>query len=218
MNTKTSRPDDPKAGGVRGAAKAARREAILNAAKAVFFDEGYQLASMDRVAERAGVTKRTVYDHFASKEALFGAVVDHGCANVVAALPDAGSLPADPRAGLPQFARVSAALMGSPNCIRLERLVLAEADRHPAFARTLAEAIEAGEAKLAGYLSACIAAGRLKSHDPAVAARLLSNAIGQATSLRSLIAADAGQDERDKAKAAIDAAVALYLAAYGVES
>ncbi|HZC16885.1 MAG TPA: TetR/AcrR family transcriptional regulator C-terminal domain-containing protein, partial [Caulobacteraceae bacterium] len=99
--------------------------------------------------------------------------------------------------------------------IRLERLVLAEADRHPAFARTLADAIEAGEAKLTGYLNACIEAGRLKPHDPAVAARLLSNAIGQATSLRSLIAADTNQDERDKAKAAIDSAVSLYLAAYG---
>jgi AcrR family transcriptional regulator len=212
MDAKTPIPRE----GARGAAKAARRQAILDAAKAVFFDEGYQLASMDRVAERAGVTKRTVYDHFASKEALFGAVVDHGCANVVAALPDVGSLPADPSVGLAQFAEISAALMSSPNCIRLERLVLAEADRHPAFARTLAEAIEAGEAKLTGYLAACIAAGRLKPHDPAVAARLLSNAIGQATSLRSLIAANPGQDEREKAKAAIDSAVALYLAAYGV--
>jgi TetR/AcrR family transcriptional repressor of mexJK operon len=209
MDAKTPNPDG------RGAAKAARRAAILEAAKAVFFEEGYQLASMDRVAERAGVTKRTVYDHFTSKEGLFGAVVDHGCASVVAALPDLDTLPADPRQGLAQFAHVSAALMASPNCIRLERLVLAEADRHPAFARTLGQAIEAGEAKLARYLAACTAAGRLKPHDPAVAARMLSNAIGHATSLRGLIATEAAPGEREKATAAIDEAVALYLAAYG---
>ncbi len=53
-----------------------KRETILAGAIQVFIKEGYATASMDRIAEVAGVSKRTVYNHFQSKESLFQAVVD----------------------------------------------------------------------------------------------------------------------------------------------
>lgn len=202
----------------RTAGQIARRLAILDAAKLVFFDEGYQIASMDRIAERAGTTKRTVYGYFPGKEALFAAVVEKGCAHVVGQLPGPGTLPADPRQGLIIFARASAELMASPNCVKLERLILAEAERHPRFAATLGAAFDAGEVKLTDYLAACIAGGRLKPHDPVLAARMLSNAIGQPTSLRSLLGAEACAADREKAGRAIDAAVELYLNVYATEA
>lgn len=43
---------------------APRRPAIMDAAREVFFEEGFQLASMDRVARRAGVTSRAVHARF----------------------------------------------------------------------------------------------------------------------------------------------------------
>lgn len=52
------------------------RENILWAACEVFLECGYERASMDRVASRAATTKRTLYAHFANKEALFLAVFD----------------------------------------------------------------------------------------------------------------------------------------------
>ena len=52
-----------------------KRDLILDAATAAFRDEGYECTSMDRIAELAGASKRTVYNHFGSKEALFQAVV-----------------------------------------------------------------------------------------------------------------------------------------------
>lgn len=39
-----------------------------------FLEKGFQATSMDALAARAGVSKRTVYNHFASKEALFQAI------------------------------------------------------------------------------------------------------------------------------------------------
>src|SRR6266436_2972192 len=54
-----------------------RRVAILEAAKNVFSEQGYELATMDDIAERAGTTKRTVYAHFENKETLFAAMVEH---------------------------------------------------------------------------------------------------------------------------------------------
>ena len=54
----------------------AKRDAILEAATTAFRDEGFECTSMDRIAELAGASKRTVYNHFRSKEALFQAVVE----------------------------------------------------------------------------------------------------------------------------------------------
>ena len=202
----------------RAAGQAARRLAILEAAKDVFFDEGYQLASMDRIAERAGTTKRTVYAYFPAKDVLFAAVVAKGCASVVDQLPGTAQLPDDPRDGLLAFARASAALMTSPGCIKLERLIVAEAERHPRIAITLAEAFDAGEAKLTAYLERLVAAGRLKPHDTALSARLFASAIGQPPDLRTLLTLEPSVEERARTDRAIEAAVALYLNAYEVEA
>ena len=52
-----------------------KRDSILAAAIEVFIEEGYDLASMDRIAERADASKRTVYNNFESKELLLQAVL-----------------------------------------------------------------------------------------------------------------------------------------------
>ena len=53
-----------------------KRDSILDAAAQAFMDEGFDNASMDRIAEIAGASKRTVYNHFPSKEDLFRAVLN----------------------------------------------------------------------------------------------------------------------------------------------
>jgi AcrR family transcriptional regulator len=194
------------------AAGGPRRQAILDAAKQVFFEEGYATASMDRIAARAGVTKRTVYAHFENKQALFAAVVTGACANVVAQLPRPENLPDDPREGLSLALHRSRELMQSPNCIRLERIIAAEAERHPAFAATLNAAFAAGEAMLAQSLARWAAAGRLKPLDVALAARMLNDQVGCATSFRGLLG-----EPPDTAlgRAAVDEAVRLFLTSHG---
>jgi len=53
-----------------------KRDSILDAATRVFIAEGYDRSSMDRIAEVADASKRTVYDHFPGKDVLFRAVID----------------------------------------------------------------------------------------------------------------------------------------------
>jgi AcrR family transcriptional regulator len=67
-------------GGKDGAGGTARR--ILDAAYGLFYGKGYARVGVDEVAAAAGVTKRTLYYHFESKDALLGAVMDlqHGLA------------------------------------------------------------------------------------------------------------------------------------------
>src|SRR5438477_89804 len=48
-----------------------KRRAIVEAATAAFLRDGYRGTSMDEVAAKAGVSKQTVYKHFADKERLF---------------------------------------------------------------------------------------------------------------------------------------------------
>jgi len=56
--------------------KSKKRATILDGAIDVFISMGYELGSMDKIAEVAGVSKRTVYNHFGSKENLFQAIVN----------------------------------------------------------------------------------------------------------------------------------------------
>ena len=52
-----------------------KRNAILEGAVKVFTKNGFDASSMDHIAEVAGVSKRTVYNHFPSKEILFQEIV-----------------------------------------------------------------------------------------------------------------------------------------------
>jgi AcrR family transcriptional regulator len=55
---------------------AARRTRILDAAERLFADAGYAGASIDRIADAAGVSAPVIYDHFSSKRELFAAVME----------------------------------------------------------------------------------------------------------------------------------------------
>ena len=54
----------------------ARREQLLDVGRALFAERGYQGASIEEVAHRAGVSKPVVYEHFGGKEGLYAVVVD----------------------------------------------------------------------------------------------------------------------------------------------
>ena len=62
-----------------------KRAAILDAAKSLFVDPGYNGVSMDSIAAQAGVSKLTVYSHFGDKETLFTEAVQSKCVEM---LPD----------------------------------------------------------------------------------------------------------------------------------
>ena len=53
-----------------------RREAILDAARYAFAERGYHETSLDSVAERAGVSKALLYEHFSSKRELYVAMLE----------------------------------------------------------------------------------------------------------------------------------------------
>ncbi|MFN7843067.1 MAG: TetR/AcrR family transcriptional regulator [Pirellula sp.] len=64
-----------------------KRADILDAAIACFSENGFDNASMDAIASHANVSKRTVYNHFASKDTLFMAIVNKLKVNATLAVP-----------------------------------------------------------------------------------------------------------------------------------
>jgi AcrR family transcriptional regulator len=55
---------------------AQRRTQLLDVGRALFAERGYEAASIEEVAARAGVSKPVVYEHFGGKEGLYAVVVD----------------------------------------------------------------------------------------------------------------------------------------------
>ena len=104
-----------------------KRAAVLEAAMALFPERGYDGVSMDVIAQVAGVSKLTVYNHFADKESLFAAAVTECCAQLLPHrlfVPDPGLPPSE---ALFQIARPFVDLMMDERAIRLHRVMISQA-------------------------------------------------------------------------------------------
>jgi AcrR family transcriptional regulator len=79
----------------------ARRRQLLGAARDVFVAQGYHAAAMDEIAERAGVSKPVLYQHFPGKLELYLALLDESVAELVGAVSAALASTADNRERVP---------------------------------------------------------------------------------------------------------------------
>jgi AcrR family transcriptional regulator len=119
----------------------ALRHHILLKAKDVFLELGFNGASMDAIAERAGTTKRTLYAHFENKEQLFLAVIDQVSNLLRQKLKAPSDYGADPIEALVSFCgRFQKILVWGP-AVRLCRLFTAEAEHFPEGAALAYEAV-----------------------------------------------------------------------------
>jgi len=79
----------------------ARRRQLLGAAREVFVAQGYHSAAMDEIAERAGVSKPVLYQHFPGKLELYLALLDESVAELNGAVSAALASTADNRERVP---------------------------------------------------------------------------------------------------------------------
>ncbi|MFD1189008.1 TetR/AcrR family transcriptional regulator [Phenylobacterium conjunctum] len=142
-----------------------KHQLILEAAVAAFLDNGYSSTSMDEVARRAGVSKRTVYRHFASKADLFEAIAHQAFAQFKAAY-ETGFEPGRPiQEQLGAIARTEGALFTSERFMRLGAVLWAETYRDPDLAARVPRFQDDSDA-LAGFMADAMAAGVLRKADP----------------------------------------------------
>ncbi len=149
-----------------------KRESILDAAVNAFADEGYENASMDRIAELAIASKRTVYNHFPSKEALFEAVMDR----LFEETHEIKQIPYDPNQTLgeqlAEFVDAKTMLVDNPAWMGVFKVALGVLFRDQELAeRTMAQAL-AGEDTLVTWLNEAVKDGRIKVDNPELAAEM----------------------------------------------
>ena len=138
---------------------------IIDAAVAEFQDKGFAAASMDRVSARAGVSKRTVYKYFESKEKLFKAIIDE----VSEKLADIGEIAFEKSAPLrPQLialGQAQGALMRSAEFMAMARMLTSETLRSPETAKAAQDRIDKTSA-IAAMIADAARDGRLEVADP----------------------------------------------------
>ncbi|MGB5704538.1 MAG: TetR/AcrR family transcriptional regulator [Polyangiales bacterium] len=149
-----------------------KRETILEAATTAFRDEGYECASMDRIAEGAGASKRTVYNHFGSKEGLFEAVVER-LFEAAAALKRVEWDPDRPLEDqLSDFARAKTLVAEDQASRCLARVVLGVYVKQPELIQGVLARAADDEKALVVWIRKADQAGRLTVPDPERAASM----------------------------------------------
>ena len=152
-------------------AQISRKEAILNASKDVFLEQGYDLATMDDIAERASTTKRTVYAYFENKEALFAAMVAHSGGMFLEHLGELDRGGSNYQSELERFANRFCELSTFRHAVQFQRVIIAESKRFPSLARSVSTSIHGkASAIVARYLKELDRQGKLKVPDPKIAA------------------------------------------------
>lgn len=87
----------------KGREKQMRRDLILQAAELVFFEKGLRATTLDEVAEKAEISKGTIYLYFASKEDLYYSLMTKGLAMLVKIFRDTNPEEKSPRDALLGF-------------------------------------------------------------------------------------------------------------------
>ncbi|MBV6854306.1 TetR/AcrR family transcriptional regulator [Xanthomonas euvesicatoria pv. eucalypti] len=150
-----------------------KRNAIVEAAIAQFRQHGFEATSMDRVAATAGVSKRTVYNHFPSKDALFGEIL-RGLWQRSAEAVNLAYRPDQPlHLQLIALLQQKLRLLDDPAFIDLSRVAIAEGIHSPARARELLSQLGSKEEGTTAWLRAALADGRLAGVEPEFAAQQL---------------------------------------------
>ena len=194
-----------------------KRGAVMDAAIGLFLADGYDRTSLESVARAADVSSATLYKHFPTKEALFGAIM----ARLWESEPGAeGAMPepGDPRRGLTLIGRDYADLLGRQKTVALFRVIIAEAPRFPELGREL---YERGKRpyldRLGVYLEREIAAGTLAIDDIPMAARQFLGMINDVVFWPRLLIVDLTVSEGE-ARAVVDQAVETFLKRYGTDA
>lgn len=119
-----------------------KRAAILDAAQVLFLQYGYEGSSMDAIAQEAGVSKLTVYNHFTDKETLFCAAIEAKCETQLTQLfvSSTETPPSNLRECLLGIAHSFQALVDSPESLAMHRLIISHALSNPTLSHLFYEA------------------------------------------------------------------------------
>ena len=190
-----------------------KRRQILDGARKVFMDLGFDGASMNEIARSAGVSKGTLYVYFADKNRLFEAIVEDEALEKgkIAYNLDPGR---DVETTLREFGQAYMVLLCRPGGGSWIRTVMAIAERMPEVGRRYyANVLEKTIKGLADYLRAHVAPGDLAIDDCQLAASQFLQ-MCQASLFLPFVFQAAPAPSPDRIARVVDSATRMFLAAY----
>jgi AcrR family transcriptional regulator len=192
-----------------------KRDQILQGARQVFLEQGYDAASMNDICRAAGVSKGTLYVYFASKEELFISLIAKERERLFLDADQflEGDRPLEEK--LRVYARRLTEAICSDDVIRAQRIVAATAERMPELGARFYER-GAGRARdgLRRLFEREIAAGRLSIPDPGLAAHQFMELASAGLWRQRLFGKAPTPPAPEAVEATADSAVAMFLAAY----
>jgi len=172
--------------------------AVIHAAHTMFLSDGYHTASMEAIARRAGVSKKTLYARFATKAELFTAVVRDQVARWSA---HAGrfdhALPSTLHERLEHHAAMFLEAQAQPETQAFERLLLTEARNFPELARIYQQtAVQFALDIIVTELEGAAAREQRPLRDARGAAHMFMSAVTSWSSLNSMLGVETTAAER----------------------
>lgn len=197
------------------------RAAAVEAATSLFLENGYDGTTMDEIAERAGLTKRTLYNNYEDKAALFTEAVDDVITFAEEFANELGEaffdrVANDPSAALNELGRRLALAIMRPPVIALRRLLISEAEKFPHLAQKYFDSTPGRvlDALTAGF-EQLHDTGRLRVEDPRIAAEQFAYLVVGATLDRAVLVGTLPPEEDVLVRA--EAGVRTFLAGYGID-
>ncbi|SDG94253.1 MULTISPECIES: TetR/AcrR family transcriptional regulator [unclassified Duganella] len=151
-----------------------KRQAIVEAAIAEFRASGFESTSMDKIAATAGVSKRTVYNHFPSKDELFAQILHELWCSIGAMQPPPYAPAVPLRQQLLDLLGKKMEMLQDGYFLDLARVAIAEAIHSPERAQEMVARLSVKEEAVTTWLRAAQADGKLvRAGDPELASQIL---------------------------------------------
>jgi AcrR family transcriptional regulator len=199
-------------------AAAMRRKAFVDAARELFFANGYAGTTMSSIASKVGGSKTTLWTYFPSKEELFAAVVD----DIVAQYGDALAieLPLDEPVSdvLRTFGNLLMTKLTATPILSLFRLVVGEAERFPHLAETFYDrGPRRGKARAAVWVGEKMVRGEIRMGDPMRAVQQFTGLCQSGVYQFAMLNLPESRD-LDRLRDDVDAAVDAFYRAWGPDA
>ena len=142
-----------------------KRLQILDTAEKMFYEVGVEHTTMDQLAAQAGVSKRTVYNHFENKDALFAAIIERMLSSLSSADPVLYHSNQPLEAQLTKIAENEVQLLTSPEFLRVAKIGFMQLLKDSDLAKHLTQIKIGCLGYLADFLTAACDDGRLVIED-----------------------------------------------------
>lgn len=215
IGSQESAPGDAHEGASGAGQDPEKRNQILAGARQVFFDRGFDAASMGDIARAAGVSKGTLYVYFENKDDLFAELVSSECCETAERMFVVDPDEEDLEAALTKIGRSFVAAILRPSSIALLRTVIAISGKFPDVGRRFFEAGPcAGISRLSVFLRIKVQQGLLDIDDVDQAASQFLTLCKDGVTIPVLVGAPDAPDPAAVEKS-VRGAVRVFLRAYG---